>query len=213
VARYTRRGLVRLIVGRKERELLAFGHQLAQSSAFFKAALKKEWLEGKTKVIRLHEKVKVVRHYLDFLYSGTLPSTTITTTEAILSQPISPYKALFRLYAFGERRLDNAVRNAAMKETMRLIRLTDSQGIYIGPGKDAIASLYKHTPPNSPMRRLLVDIHVVYGSPQWLDGMEEICLEHVVTAAKALTRKVEQMHVPGTSLHDSIHAKNYLLKD
>lgn len=47
--------LVTLLVGPNEHEIAVYGIFLTRSSEFFKAALKKEWVEGQTRVIKLPE--------------------------------------------------------------------------------------------------------------------------------------------------------------
>lgn len=65
---------VTLHVGSREHVLLAHASFITRDSEFFRAALKKEWKEGQTRVIKLPEdQPQVVSHYLNYTYTKKLP--------------------------------------------------------------------------------------------------------------------------------------------
>jgi hypothetical protein len=101
--KYSHDDLVTLLVGPDEQKMVAFGHQLSKNSEFFKSALKKQWVEGQTRVIRLpDEDARIVEEYLDFVSGGVLPYTAsepgeemaesvITTTSSSCTHLVSAY--------------------------------------------------------------------------------------------------------------------------
>lgn len=61
---------VTLHVGPNEHVLLARGSFITRNSDFFTTALKKEWTQGQTRVIKLPEEhPQVVSHYLNYTYT------------------------------------------------------------------------------------------------------------------------------------------------
>jgi hypothetical protein len=63
--------MMTLLVGQDEQAMVVHVNHLTRDSEFFAAAMKKEWVEGQTRVIRLPEEYPdIVAHYLSFLYSG-----------------------------------------------------------------------------------------------------------------------------------------------
>lgn len=89
---------VELHVGPEKHVLLAFAKFLVRDSAFFEMALKKEWIKGQTRVIKLPEELPhVISHYLEYTYSKRLPS------ELVKEQPASYLELLAELYILGQR--------------------------------------------------------------------------------------------------------------
>lgn len=58
-----------LLVGPEEHRVVAHKSNLSLRSAFFKAALRKEWIEGQTRTVKLPDEQRdVVAQYLDYIY-------------------------------------------------------------------------------------------------------------------------------------------------
>lgn len=129
---------ITLHVGPTEHVLVTHASFLARNSEFFKAALKKEWSEGKTRVIKLpEEQPHVVSHYLRYIYGERLPIEMLSTNilSGIYLQPKDYFELLAELYVLGERLMDESIRTAVLKELLSLAWRT-------GPVKDAANVIY-----------------------------------------------------------------------
>jgi hypothetical protein len=105
-SKYNKGDMITLLVGKSEQEIVAHGSYLSLHSEFFKTALKKEWVEGQTRTVKLpEEKAKIMIFYLDFLYGKGLP--TVSTEEEDADHIGPAYIALTELFALGERLLDS----------------------------------------------------------------------------------------------------------
>ena len=157
--------MITLLVGPDEQELVAHEEYLTGHSAFFEAALKKEWAEGQTRTIKLpEEKPDIVAYYLKFIYSKELP-TDCTKNN---SRNGKVYDVLAELYALGERLQDDEIRNVVIDEIVRFSKLVArvTGGHY--PLDRAITTIYESTPEGSPARRLLVELFVTNGEGKWV---------------------------------------------
>jgi len=191
-AKYTRSDLVTLLVGPDEQELVVYGHLLAKTSEFFEVALKMEWKEGQTRIIKLPEEdAGTITHYLDFVHGQGLPTRYIKLYTDIQKDDGEEYLVLAKLYAFGERVLDTAVRNAVMEEILRIVSLQSDDGRILLPEDDTISTFYEATPANSPARRLLVDLHVSYGTTYSL-AFETCDMMYLADLARAFNERVEE---------------------
>ena len=88
-----------VLVGSEEKLFQVHEDVLRSNSEFFAAALKKEWTEGQTRVVKLPEESE--HHfcrYVQYLYSGTIAcqGTNIATEFMVLAW----------MYVFGEQVLD-----------------------------------------------------------------------------------------------------------
>ena len=164
---------VTLHVGPTEHALLAHGNFISRRSEFFKAALKKQWTEGQTRIVKLpDEDSEVVTHYLSYVYSKCLP-TNIFTKDFFGTFPEEfdeYYQLLAELYVLGERLLDETIRGALIKEFLRLAKLTDKHGDQYHPKGEAVNVIYRGTTASSPVRRMMVNFHVTYGVTKWFDS-------------------------------------------
>lgn len=72
-----------LVVGEEpwKYELLVHASRVSANSEFFKAALKREWLEGQARTINMPtDDWRTMTDYLNFTYSGKLPTTYFKET-------------------------------------------------------------------------------------------------------------------------------------
>lgn len=169
--RYKADDLVTLIVGPEKEKFIVHGHRLAETSVFFQAALEKAWKEGQSRIVELlEEDADHTEFYLDFVYGGALPTNDLQDEEQLSLE--EPFVLLFDLYLFAERMLNKPMRNAIIKETVRLMSLKDVNGNGWFPDWESAASVYRRTIPTSRIRYFLVDILVSYGSPKWLEGVD-----------------------------------------
>jgi hypothetical protein len=160
--------LVTLLVGPDEQKFIIHESCIARNSDFFKAALKKEWAEGQTRTVKLPDEhcLDTVVHYLNFAYHGKLPTQDIITNFPGGLCP-DPYPSLAKIYVLGERMIDKAVQHAAIKEFIRLSSLKNKDNQRSFPGAQATTVLFEGTNANSPIRRLIVDFYVTYGTASW----------------------------------------------
>ena len=74
------------------------------------------------------------------------------------------YEALSELYVLGEVLIDSQFQNRIIDAFIALSRERDDAGRQSWPGVDGASTIYNNTPASSPMRRLLVDFYVQYGT-------------------------------------------------
>lgn len=214
--KYKADDLVTLLVGsEKQEKFVVHGYRLAESSEFFRTALKKEWEESQTRVIKLPEEdTEDTTNYLNFVFEGVLPTHAITNGNEMRDADSYAHHVLCYLYAFGERRLDAKLRNAIIKEFIRLSSWPDDEGAYYYPGWGAAVTAYETTPAESPLRRLLVDMLVAFGCPEWLgtfDTDKEGHLEPLFDVVKEFSRRAENQQNPGEFRDKYLSAENYFV--
>lgn len=200
---YGKDGMFTLLVGEKEQELLAHESYLSLHSEFFKAALKKEWIEGQTRTVKLpEEKLETMTFYLDFLYGKGLPTdfTKEDTREAKV------YELLTELFALGERLLDSVIRNATVKEIIRFATIPSKATRWF-PNQTAISNIYNSTTATSPARRLLVALYVSNGHEGWIGpALHPVFCQELV---KALLTHARSSSIP--SFGQELTADDYLV--
>lgn len=71
--------LVTLLIGPDEHKFVVHESCITRNSDFFTAAMKKEWTEGQTRIIKLPEEtnLETFAHYLNLAYHGKLPTEDI----------------------------------------------------------------------------------------------------------------------------------------
>jgi hypothetical protein len=177
--------------------MLVHGTYLVHDSEFFSAALKKEWLEGKSRIIQLPEEcTDTVAHYVTFTYLEKLPTSDMNPLAWQKYAELEPvhqasfdncFNLLVRLYVCGEKFLNRAIQRAVIKELFR--HMAHDKNESWGLESADINIMYCGTPEGSPGRRFLVDWHIRKGSEKWLDS--DLDPAFVLDIAKAFTRIVE----------------------
>ena len=157
---------VTLLVGSNEQKMIAYGSHLARDSDFFAAAMKKEWVEGQTRTIKLPEECPaIMAHYLSYLYSGKLFTEDI---KSVPGEEILPcFQLLASLCVACERFLNTELQFKILAEIRRLYFTPDRDAKYWYPTPEAIAIIYDGTPGGSQCRRLLVEMHVGSSELSW----------------------------------------------
>ena len=157
---------VTLIVGSSEKdELLVHANETSKNSAFFRAALNPEWLEGQTRTIKLPvEEEWNVTHYLGFTYSGKLPTASIENAMLAPNHHNAEYLIPSKLYTLGKRLMVDVVQVAVIRELIRL------HGIFDGAvsSQETINIIYQGTVDGDPARILLVDMYVKWATSDCL---------------------------------------------
>lgn len=190
-ANYTPEDLVTLLIGPSERKLVAYGHQLSKHSDFFKAALEKEWAESQTRTVKLpEEEFDNVSRYLDYISGQGLPREHVKSYSE-LEAPECQYMQLTDLYLFGERILDFPVRNAIIKDFIRLLSFRSGEGQFAAPSTPAMHKIFEETPVRSPLRRLMVDMQVNWCNAVDNDEPSEFISEVARAYCDKAARKLE----------------------
>lgn len=204
--RHTHNDLVTLLVGPEQTKLVAVGHLLTQNSEFFQTALKKEWEEGQTRVIKMPmEDATLVTQYLDFAYAAKLRSHCIE--EPYDFEPdAGEYENLCELYLFGERVLDVNARNAIVTELIRLVDLLDAECHL--PGNACIDTIYAGTPAGHPARRLMVDLQVYYRRADYSKDLDQEYLADVVNEFTQRARDGGRLYCLH---HETLNADEYFV--
>ena len=186
ISDYGEDDMVTLLIGPGERQMLAHKSYLPLRSEFFRVALKKEWIEGQTRTIKLpDEDPVVVAQYLDYVYGNWLPTALKPSLRPVKGRV---YEVLTELFALGERLLDTTIRNAIIYEIISYTKVHTPEGIYY-PGARAINNIYDCTTAASPARRLMVELYVTAGEKDWFT--EELHPAFLVDLGKELISEVQ----------------------
>lgn len=201
---YDEADMVTLLVGPEERQLLAHKSYLSLNSNFFKAALKKEWVEGRTRTVKLpDEELNVIAQYLDYCHGKWLPTASKPSLGPAKGRV---YEVLTELFALGERLLDSNIRNAIINEIIEFTTVHTLEGLYY-PGARAINNIYNCTTAASPARRLMVELYVTAGKKDWFT--EDLHPAFVMDLGKELMIQVQSSTLPCRSRKGNTKAECY----
>lgn len=150
-----------VVVGAEKRTFHVHETRLRSRSAFFEAALSKEWKEGQArKVELLDDDVRAFEGYTRWLYSGKL--------AVVKSNGDTDYHLLALLYGFGEKIIDDEFQKIVIDAFVAGSRtnVPDGTGGVTRrfPSKTAVSMIYEATPKGSPARRLMVDMYTLKGN-------------------------------------------------
>jgi hypothetical protein len=154
---FAQHGTVTLLVAFDGEPLVAHESYLTKNSEFFQAAMKKEWAEGQTRVIKLPEEdVAIMTSYLTAIYGCQLPTSTMTAAPSGGFEA-NQWQLLVELYLVGERMLDKHIQNAVIKEILRISKLSDKRGgVHFMP-TSVVNMCFDATTEQSPLRWLIID--------------------------------------------------------
>jgi hypothetical protein len=202
--------LVTLLVGPEEERMVVHESYLSRDSAFFKAALKKQWTEGQTRVIKLPEELsEPVQYYIGYLYGGQLP-THNQVDGSPYSTDCHQSELLAQLYVLGERVLNAKYQDTIIHEIFRLSKIAygPEKNTYY-PGGIFVNVVYQGTSSQSPARRMVVDFAVCHGGKAWLNEGRDAGF--FFDLSKALFQKMmDQVTVRDFRL-DSMKVDDYLM--
>ncbi|KAK4547282.1 hypothetical protein LTR36_000937 [Oleoguttula mirabilis] len=165
-------------------------------SGFFEAALSKEWAENVERLVKLPEdRPEVFKAYVQWLYSGRIYS--------INDGNLRNYSLLARMYALGEKLIDPEFQDRVLDAITASARFRHP-GIKRGfPSNKAIGIIYDGTPSTSPARRLIVDLHVRYGGPEWMSAdCDKVHPEFTLDLATELMKERRTKGTEGRSYED-----------
>jgi hypothetical protein len=216
-AHFDKGDAVTLVVGPEKRELLAHADYIAFSSDFFKAVLKKEWLEGQTRTVPLPvESYEDMTTYLRYIYSAQLPCRL--DVHQLNQQPMADdnetiqnaYTTLANFYVLGHRLMDDAVRNAAVTEIhymfVRCFHRLFSGNLYT-PGPSSVDVIYNGTLEGDPARRLMIDIHIK--CPRDLNQFSDFDSGFLFDLAQAYTQKPIAYEARGVDRTATLNLDDY----
>jgi hypothetical protein len=164
---FNQEDLVTLLVGPEQKKMVVHGTYLARDSEFFQAALKKERIEGQTRIISLPEQCpEIMAHYMNYTYSKILFSKGMPCREKSDFDQLFP--SLATLYVYGERFINLTIQRAVMEEPFRLVEVKDTCGDTWGPSEDEVNIIYRGTPGKSPARRFMIDLHLSGDEKSWI---------------------------------------------
>jgi hypothetical protein len=207
--------LVTLLIGQKEEKMVVCEAYLARDSGFFRAALKKQWSEGQSRVIKLPEETTVnMQHYIEYVFSGKPPTHSLSASMTTFGpEPWRRAQLLASLYVLGERMLNPRFQNDVIKELFRLNHFEAGTGNRMfTPFTSAspVNIIYQGTTESSPARRLMVDFATGYALQHWLldDGLDPT---FVLDFTWALLRKVHSQQSVRDFCWPPLKAGDYLV--
>ena len=149
--------------GPAEHNYVVHEELLCKNAPFFQVAAKKEWQEGKDRTIPLPEdSADVVSLYLNWIYASRILSRV-----AQPDQVGGESRLLVDTFVFGEKIQDGRFKDALIDAIIKSTISADHGGRTWFPGVTNINRAYQGTPPDSPLRRLLVDFWTFYGQEDW----------------------------------------------
>ena len=155
---------VELQIGPDEQALFIHSSLLSSNSEFFNAALKENWKEGNSRIIKmLEDDYDLVYTYVRWLYAGKI----YTDVKDDDTEP--DFINLAKLYTLGEKLLDNGFQDCVLNSIVSLSRKKhDPDDTRFFPGAMVIGIIYNGTSPSSPARKLLVHIYAAEAEPGWM---------------------------------------------
>lgn len=137
-------------------------------SKFFQKALSAELKEAQESVVKLPEEDPLTFElYLHYMYHGDFPVATVGADEYGCAETLQ----LARLYVFAEQLQDTKTKNATLKAFVAATFKRRVNNRWYSPFAASVRTVYERTPPNSPMRRMLVDLYTAYADEAWRDCM------------------------------------------
>lgn len=157
---------------------LVFASILTTRSKFFQKAFSSGWKEAEERVVKLPEvEPSILRLYLHHLLHGNHPvaakgtPSECPTRNACLGR--SERLQLSKLYVLAELLQDIATKNNTLKAFVHSVFTVRQHGSWMMPGDECTRVMYQGTPPNSLMRRLLVDMYSAYERSRYINEHED----------------------------------------
>lgn len=144
----------------RSRDFIIHESLIAARSEFVRTALQKDWKEAKEGVVPLPEDdIDSFDLYQQWIYTGGIFLNRFATATDTQNE----YELLVRAYLLGEKLIDLDFKDTVIDciiHKLRASRTFDARLTNL---------IYENTPPESPLRRLWLDIYFYSGSPNWLD--------------------------------------------
>lgn len=132
---------------------------IVHRSEFVRLSLRGDWKEAKERVISLPLDDPIVfSHYQHYLYSGCVFTKGLDTG----TNRTNEFELLVKMYIFGEKMVDNGFKDVVIDA---IIDKISNQHCF----DTRLTSLvYEGTPPDSPLRRLWMEVYYFAGNVEWL---------------------------------------------
>lgn len=154
-----------VVIGKAKREFWIHPELLSDSSTYFAAMLKGNWVEAREgKAVLEDVDPDIFDTYQQFLYFRKVESDFAKMASESCNRE---YNRLIRCYALGDRLGDGNFRDAAVD---RIIANSNTaiEGFNSFPFAGLTTIVYQMTPVGSPLRRLVIDQHVHHGLAGWV---------------------------------------------
>lgn len=165
-----------LVVGTDEREFPVHQQRLCERSPYFTAAAKADWKEGREHRVPLpYDNPSAVGLYIQWIYSGKIFTRPGKQEGEIEDKPTySEALLLVEGFIFGDKVQDGDFKDAIVDAMIASINTTGKDDKHWYPSGPAVDRAYEGTPEGSPLRKLMVDIHVNHGGREWLEGVTNV---------------------------------------
>jgi hypothetical protein len=145
--------IIFVLVGPEEKRFSLHKSKLCSKSKFFKAACSKAWIKDRT-VRQPHVSVVLFRHYCEWIYTGTIPTSRLTP-ESENEDKAAEQELFAGLYLLGDSLDDIQLRNLAIQRFC----VCSEEGDQL-PVTTMFTHIWSSTPPGSLFRKQLIDIMV-----------------------------------------------------
>lgn len=159
---------VKIRVGDSEKyqDFVAHESFLTSRSEFFRLALKKEWKEAESRLVKLpDDDPYIFAIYLNVVYTGHVNTVRMPQEEVKALDEhtfrvhlANEYRDLLHLYILAEKLQDIEAKNAAITAVVEVAQVTSGEGTWMAPGLSVADIVYEGTPEGSPLRRLLIEL-------------------------------------------------------
>lgn len=173
---------------------------LVAHSRFFQAACTGRFRESVEHIVRLpEEEPEDFETFLLWLYTQSL--------EHVESPDVNQhYEALFKQYFLADRLQMRSLRNAVVEAVIELEHASD-----FVPSTDLVNATFERTAPTSPLRRLVVDMHVADVRDSFIEEHEaEFCREFLLGLALSCMRQLPSDERTSRMRAPHAHRKRYL---
>ncbi|KAH8644477.1 hypothetical protein IG631_01941 [Alternaria alternata] len=166
----------------KTKDFIAHESFLTSRSEFFRRAMNGNWKEAETRIVNLpDDTAKTFACYLNYVYTGQLPTTSKTaselkrlTVDKFRRHVDDRYRIIFDVFVLCEKLQDVTTKNAMMEAALATAELRGSDGLWLTPPIGVVEAIYNGTPAGSPARRLVTDmwtalpIEFIFSCFDWL---------------------------------------------
>ena len=164
-----------------EQKLAVHEELLRTTSPFFVASLKKEWIEGKERIIPLpDDEMDIVELYVQWLYRNKIYTRK---PKEHLAKESDEYDTLIEAFIFGEKMEDDCFKDTIIDAIIACSVTEDVTGKCRNPIGPRVDRAYDGTPPGSSLRRLLLDIHLQRGHEGWVNETQNAEFLRALTKA------------------------------
>jgi len=142
------------------------------NSSFFRAAMAHDFKEAKTRVVNLTaEDLVMFKVWLHWIMARTI-SSPILPTNAKIDDDVE-FDHLVKTYALGEKVDDVGFKDVVIDAICAKSFDNNARGKRYFLGGESTGLVWRATLPGSPLRKLVLDQHVLLADPEWFSGHKE----------------------------------------